>query len=66
MITLYSKQGDKLRQWTAYAEGAEVVVIHGQVGGKQTEKRYKAEPTNEGRSNFRDSLLRHCLRYRQK
>lgn len=56
MITLYSKQGDKLRQWTAYAEGAEVVVIHGQVGGKQTEKRYKAEPTNEGRSNFRDSV----------
>ena len=27
MITLYSKQGDKLRQWVAYAEGAEVVVI---------------------------------------
>ena len=56
MITLYSKQGDKLRQWSAYAEGAEVVVIHGQVGGKQTEKRYTAEPTNEGRSNFRDSV----------
>ena len=29
--TLYSKQGEKLRQWSAYAEGAEVVVIHGQV-----------------------------------
>lgn len=56
MITLYSKQGDKLRQWSAYAEGAEVVMIHGQVGGKQTEKRYTAEPTNEGRSNFRDSV----------
>ena len=51
MITLYSKQGDKLRQWLAYAEGAEVVVIHGQVGGKQTEKRYTAEPKNLGRSN---------------
>ena len=51
MITLYSKQGDKLRQWSAYAEGAEVVVIHGQVGGKQTEKRYTAEPKNRGRSN---------------
>lgn len=51
MITLYSKQGDKLRQWSAYAEGAEVVVIHGQVGGKQTEKRYTAEAKNQGRSN---------------
>lgn len=56
MTVLYTKQGEKLRQWAAYADGAEVVVIHGQVGGKQTEKRYTAEPTNEGRSNFRDSV----------
>lgn len=56
MITLYSKQGDKLRQWSTYAEGAEVVVVHGQVGGKQVEKRYTAEPTNVGRSNERDSV----------
>lgn len=56
MTVLYTKQGEKLRQWVAHADGAEVVVIHGQVGGKQTEKRYTAEPTNEGRSNFRDSV----------
>lgn len=51
MTVLYTKQGDKLRQWSAYAEGAEVVVIHGQVGGKQTEKRYTAEPKNQNRAN---------------
>lgn len=51
MTTLYSKQGGKLRQWAAYAEGVEVVVIHGQVGGKQTEKRYTAEPKNHGKAN---------------
>ena len=51
MITLYSKQGDKLRQWQCFAQGAEVVVIHGQVGGKQTEKRYTAEPKNHGKAN---------------
>lgn len=56
MTILYTKQGNKLRQWVAYADGAEVVVVHGQVGGKQVEKRYTAEPTNEGRSNFRDSV----------
>ena len=60
MTVLYTKQGEKLRQWQCFAEGAEVVVIHGQVGGKQTEKRYTAEPTNE------TVLLRHCLRYRLK
>lgn len=51
MAVLYAKQGEKLRQWVAYADGAEVVVIHGQVGGKQTEKRYTAEPKNQGRAN---------------
>lgn len=56
MTTLYSKQGDKLRQWKCFADGVEVVVIHGQVGGKQTEKRYTAEPTNVGRSNERDGV----------
>ena len=55
-VVLYAKQSDKLRKWECFADGAEVVVIHGQVGGKQTEKRYTAEPTNEGRSNFRDSV----------
>ena len=31
MTVLYTKQGEKLRHWAAYADGAEVVVIHGQV-----------------------------------
>lgn len=51
METLYTKQGSKLRQWTVFTEGDEVVVQHGQVGGKLTEKRYKATPKNESRSN---------------
>ena len=51
MTILYTKQGNRLRQWQCFAEGAEVVVIHGQVGGKQTEKRYTAEPKNQGRAN---------------
>lgn len=56
MTILYTKQGNRLRQWQCFADGAEVVVIHGQVGGKQVEKRYTAEPTNVGRSNERDSV----------
>lgn len=51
MTILYTKQGYRLRQWQCFADGAEVVVIHGQVGGKQTEKRYTAEPKNQGRAN---------------
>ena len=51
MTILYTKQGNKLRQWQCFADGAEVVVIHGQVGGKQVEKRYTAEPKNQGRAN---------------
>lgn len=49
--TLYTKQGLKFRQWSAWTEGAEVVVEHGQVGGKLTQKRYTAEPKNILRSN---------------
>lgn len=56
MTILYTKQAEKLRQWECFADGAEVVVIHGQVGGKQVEKRYTAEATNIGRSNERDSV----------
>ena len=37
--------------WNTWAEGATVVVSHGQLGGKLTEKRYEATPKNEGRSN---------------
>ena len=51
MTTLYTKQSDKLRIWSCHAEGNEVVVEHGQLGGKLTQKRYKAEPKNQGRSN---------------
>lgn len=51
MTILYTKQGEKLRQWQCFAEGAEVVVIHGQVGGKLVEKRYTAEAKNQGRAN---------------
>lgn len=51
MTTLYTKQSDKLRIWSCRAEGNEVVVEHGQLGGKLTQKRYKAAPKNQGRSN---------------
>lgn len=51
MTTLYSKQGEKLRSWSCYAIGGEVVVLHGQVGGKISEKRYTASPKNQGRAN---------------
>ena len=51
MTTLYTKQSDKLRIWSCRVEGDVVVVEHGQLGGKLTQKRYKAEPKNQGRSN---------------
>lgn len=52
MRTLYSKdnKGD-LRVWSIYTEGSEVVVKHGKLGGKITEKRYSAEGKNQGKSN---------------
>ena len=34
-VTLYTKQSDKLRIWSCYEDGAEVVVEHGQLGGKR-------------------------------
>ena len=51
MTTLYTKQSDKLRIWSCRVEGDVVVVEHGQLGGKLTQKRYKAEPKNQFRSN---------------
>lgn len=51
MKTLYSKQGQKLRVWNVWTEGATVFVSHGQQGGKMTEKRYNASPKNQGRAN---------------
>lgn len=51
-VTLYGKSTTgAIRVWSCWAEGAEVVVEHGQVGGKLTQKRYTAEPKNVGRSN---------------
>ena len=50
-ITLYTKQDEKIRQWSVFTEGSEVIVEHGQQGGKLTQKRYTAEPKNVGRSN---------------
>ena len=49
--TLYTKQSNKIRVWSCYVDGNEVVVEHGQLGGKLTQKRYKAEPKNQGRAN---------------
>ena len=49
--TLYTKQGLKFRIWSVWTEGAEVIVEHGQWGGKLTQKRYTAEPKNVGRAN---------------
>lgn len=49
--TLYTKQGLKFRVWSVWTEGAEVIVEHGQWGGKLTQKRYTAEPKNVGRAN---------------
>lgn len=50
-IILYTKQGLKFRQWSCWTEGPEVIVEHGQWGGKLTQKRYTAEPKNVGRAN---------------
>ncbi len=52
MRTLYGKdsKGD-LRVWRIDTEGSEVVVKHGKLGGKITEKRYTAEGKSKGKSN---------------
>lgn len=52
MKTLYGKDSKgELRVWSIFTEGADVVVLHGKLGGKITEKRYTAEGKNQGRSN---------------
>lgn len=52
MRTLYGKDSKgELRVWSIYTEGAEVVVKHGKLGGKITEKRYTAEGKNIGKAN---------------
>lgn len=51
MQTLYTMQKDKVREWSVWTEGSTVVVEHGQVDGKKTQKKYEAEPKNVGRAN---------------
>lgn len=52
MKTLYGKDSKgELRIWTIFTEGPEVVVKHGKLGGKIQEKRYAADPKNEGKAN---------------
>lgn len=49
---LYGKDSKgSLRVWYGYADGSDVVVQHGKLGGKLTEKRYTAEPKNAGKAN---------------
>lgn len=50
-VMLYTKQSNKLRVWSVWTEGNEVIVEHGQLGGKLTQKRYRADAKNQGRSN---------------
>jgi ATP-dependent DNA ligase len=52
MRSLYGKDSKgELRVWSIYTEGADVVVKHGKLGGKITEKRYTAEGKNIGKAN---------------
>lgn len=51
MNILYSMQGEKVRVWKCWTEGATVVVEHGQLDGKQTSKRYDAQAKNIGKAN---------------
>jgi DNA ligase 1 len=55
MFTLYKKDSKgKLLIWQCYNRGAEVVTVHGQIGGKLQTKSYTAKPTNVGRANVRN------------
>ncbi len=50
--TLYGKSSNgAIKVWTITTERDSVVINHGQLEGKMTEKRYKAEAKNLGRSN---------------
>lgn len=52
VTNLYGKDSKgSLRVWYGYADGSDVVVQHGKLGGKLTEKRYTAEPKNVGKAN---------------
>lgn len=51
-VTLYGLNKDgSLKQWSIWCEGAEYVVEHGKVGGKQQVKRNLCEAKNVGRAN---------------
>lgn len=46
--TLYAKaKTGKIKQWTVYVEGSTITVLHGQMGGKQTEQ---ITPVTEGKN----------------
>lgn len=50
--TLYGKAStNKIKHWAVTTDGDEVVVSHGQVGGKITEKRTTSKPKNIGKAN---------------
>lgn len=50
--TLFSTDSvGRVRQWNTFADGADIVVRHGVVGGKITEKRKTAKPKNIGKIN---------------
>jgi DNA ligase-1 len=51
-LTLYIRDSKgKERQWSVRTEGADIIVSHGIVGGKITEKRTTAKGKNIGKSN---------------
>lgn len=53
---LYQKaRTGKIHQWKAWTNGGEVVVEHGEIGGKLVVNKYNAEPTNVGRANERSA-----------
>lgn len=50
--TLYARAASgAINEWTIRAEGADVVTVHGQVGGAMQTARYTALPKNAGRAN---------------
>lgn len=50
--TLYGKDTKgNIKEWSVYTDGASVIVAHGRLGGKITQRAYEAEAKNVGRSN---------------
>lgn len=57
--TLYkiSSSTGKMLTWCCYCEGAKVITLSGEEGGKQTEHHYEATPKNVGRANETDAIM---------